>query len=320
MNVSEMVKNVNAECHPVTNVNAFIKRALNRGQKVVASKHKFSWTRQYRYTLSTADGTEFYALSPLVDTSKLILFYNPTNTQFFSGMTELEFRRFEPNPGEGSPYLYRLMGFSPVAVNPPSAGSVIDLVSDSAADTTQTVTLAGLDTNAVYQTEEASLNGLTSVPSTKSYANRMFILSKDATTTGTVTASYTSGATTYTMARIAPRERHISHPIVGLFNIPDAVHTLYYDFYMKLPDISDDEDASIIPEQYHDVIELYAKFQLFKHLNNPSMAQLVAAEFASRIEDMKADDKQPVGVFAMNSYRPGQVEIARLPAMFPNKG
>ena len=42
MNVEEQVKNVNAECHPITDIDAIIIRWLNRGQKIVQSKKLFS--------------------------------------------------------------------------------------------------------------------------------------------------------------------------------------------------------------------------------------------------------------------------------------
>jgi len=311
MNVAEMVKNVKAECHPVTNIDGIIRRWLDRGQKVVASKHRFSWLRQYKWTLATVASQEFYALSPLVDTSKLIIIYNPTDQTFISGMTEMEFRRYEPGPSTGSPYLYRLVGFSPVLTQPTTA-SVLDLVSTSASDTAVIVTVQGLDSAGILFTEEVTTNGLT-VVSTSTSVSKVLSLSKATTSIGTISVS--AGATV--LVKIAPRDRSVQHPIIALFNIPDAVDSLCYDFTMKLPTLSDDHDISLIPEQYHDVPELYAKWQCFKHLNNPTMTQAVAMEFAARVNDMIADDYQPTGVFAMNSFRPNQLPLAQLPGMYP---
>jgi hypothetical protein len=119
------------------------------------------------------------------------------------------------------------------------------------------------------------------------------------------------------MVSIAPSERSITHPVIGLYNIPDSTDTIYYDFYMKLPNLSSDNHISLIPEQYHDAIEAYAEWKVFEHLNNPNMATLSAQYFNSRIEDMKNDDYVPTGVWSLNEYETGGLVEAKLPAMYP---
>lgn len=315
MHVAEMKKNVKAACHPITNIDAYILRMLDRGQKVIASKSDFSWLRQYRYTLATVASTEFYALSPLVNTSKIIHIYDPTNNQHFGNMTEMEFRRYEPNPSTGNSYLYRFVGFSPV-LNQPTASATIKFVSSSAADTAQIVTLQGLDGSGVFFSEEKTANGLTDVTFSNS-CTKVLSLSKSATTTGTLTVSSTIGGTTTTMVAIAPADRAVTHPVIGLFNIPDSVDTLYYDFTMKLPTLSSDNQSSLIPEQYHDAIEAYAEWKVFEHLNNPTMGQQSAQYFQMRVADMIADDYTPNGVWTLNEYDTGGMQEATLPPMFP---
>ncbi len=320
MNVAEMLKNVKAECHPITNIDAYIIRCFDRGQKVVGSKYAFSWLRQYRYTLATVANQEFYAFSPLVNTSKIITIYEPAASQSYGGMTEMEFRRYEPNPQAGTPFLYRFVGFSPVQ-NQPSAAATIDIVSDSASDAgggAVIVTVQGLDASSVYQVRELTTNGLVTVSSPITFT-KILGLSKNAASVGTITASVTIGAppVTTTLVAIAPKDRAVSHPILGFYNIPNSVRTLYYDFTMKLPTITALNDNSLIPEQYHDVIEVYAKWQVFKHLNNPTMASACAQEMALRIEDMKNDDYTPEGVWTLNEYHPNQIQLAQLPSNFP---
>lgn len=323
MNVAEMKKNVKTTCHPITNIDAFIVRMLDRGQKVIASKHQFSWLRQYRYTLATVDSQEFYSLSPMVNTSKIIHIYDPTNEQHYGNMTEAEFRRYEPNPQSGMGYLYRMVGFSPVQ-NQPTASATITIVSDSASDTTQVVTIQGLNGDGIFYIEEATLNGLTDVTLTTA-CTKVLSLSKSAVTTGTVTVSATVGSTTTDLVSIAPSYRSISHPVIGIFNIPDAVNTLYYDFTMKLPTLSSDNHISLIPEQYHDAIELYAIHRVYNLLNNQSMSAQAFIEFqgqdprglGGRIGDMIADDYTPNGVWTLNSFETQGLQEARLPSMYP---
>lgn len=318
MNLSEMVKNVKAECHPITNIDGIIKRWLNRGQKIVQSKAPkggWSWLRQWGYTFSTTSGVSEYALSALVDTSKIINIRDEVSPRSFDFMSDQEFRRIEPGPtGSGDGYLYTLRGFSPVQ-NQPSAASTISLVSTSVADTAVVVNIQGLNSSSVMVGETVTMTGTTPVSTTNSYV-KIMVLSKDRASTGTITGTSNSGAVTN--FKIAPKDRASSYPIVFIYNIPDSTDTLTYDFTMKLPDILNDDDISLIPEIYHDVPELYAKHQCFKHLNNASMAQMAMVEFLQRIEDMKADQQQPRGSIVLSDYRPTYYpQESRLPSNFP---
>ena len=322
MNLSEMVKNVKAECHPVTNIDGIIKRWLNRGQKVVGSKAPaggWFWLRQYGYALTTAASTAEYALSPLVDTSKMINFRDETNNQNIGYVGDSQFRELIPGPtGTGQSFLYTMRGFSPVQYQPTSA-SALSFTSTSASDVTSYfVNVQGLDTNGILVYETVTLTGLSAAVTTNSYT-KILALSKNAATNGIITATSNAGVVTNVV--IARKDRATTHPIVYLYDIPSAVSTLYYDFTMKLLDIVDDNDISLIPEQYHDVIETYAKYQCFKHLNNPTMAQAIAGEFQSRIQDMITDSHQPAKQWTMSEIEPEDWGAfgGRYPSNFPSE-
>jgi hypothetical protein len=313
-----MVKNVKAECHPATNIDGIIKRWLNRGQKYVAAKGPkggWPWLRQYGYTLTTASGTSAYALSPLVDTSKLITFYETSSPQHIGYMSEQEFRMREPGPtATGVPYLYRLKGFSPVQ-NQPSSASAIAISSSSASDTAVDVNIQGLDSSNVFTVEKKTLTGTTPVSTTTTFT-KILGVSKDASSVGKVTLTSNSGGVTNLV--LAAYDRAASHPIVDFFTIPSSTLTIYYDFTLKLPNIYGDDDISLLPEQYHDAPELYAKTECFKHLNNSAMAQLTFQQLESRIKDMRDECYQPNGVWSLDSVdAPRDVIEARLPASFP---
>jgi len=313
-----MVKNVNAECHPVTNIDGIILRWLDRGQKILGSKRDWFWLRKYGFSFDTVADQERYTLSPLVDTAKIITFYDSDNSQYIYNMTETDFRRVEPGPTlGGEPWIYRLVEFSPVATNPSSA-SVLSLVSSSASDAapsgTVVVTLQGLS-DGVMKTEDVTITGTTPVSSTYEYT-KMFTISKNVKSVGEITI--TSNAAAVTNVVIAPGDRYVSHPVVLLFGIPSSVETMYYDFTMKIQTLSSDNDVSVIPEQYHDAIELYATAKTFKHLNNPTMAQLTMAEFQSRVQDMIGDDKQPKSIWSQDKFQASvDPRIARLPSNYP---
>lgn len=318
MNLSEMVKNVNSECHPITNIDGVIKRHLNRGQKVVASKGPpggWPFLRMYGFTITTVANQSDYALSPLVDTSKIINFRDQTTPGHIQEVPEQEFRTYDPGPtATGNAYLYRLKGFSPVQ-NQPTSASALSIVSSSASDTAVIINIQGLDGSNILVNETKTLTGTTPVSTTNSYS-KLISISKDRISVGKVTI--TSNAAAVTNVVIAPKNRHVSHPIIALTNIPASVATLYYDFTMAVPDITADDDICVLPEQYHDVPELYAKARVFKHLNNPTMAQLTMSEFEQRIKDMLSDYKAPSGIWSLNDFDPDiNFDGPFLPSNFP---
>lgn len=318
MIVSEMIKNVKAECKPITNIDNIIRRWLDRGQKVVASKGPsggWPWLKFYQMTLTTIASTSQYALSPLVDTSKIINFWDETSPMQLRHMGEPRFRGKVPDPSSttGDPYLYRFIGYSPFQ-NQPTSASQISFVSDDAADTTQTIFVQGLDGSGILVDEEVALDGITPANTTFSYT-KVLSFSKSAETAGKLTVTSNSGAVTNVV--ISGNDRHISHPIVELYSVPSNARTLYYDFVMKLPSIYQDNDSSLIPEQYHDAIELYAKTKVYKHLNNPTMAQLTFQEFELRIQDMKTDYVEPGGVYTFDDFEIDSNTFTNLPSMYP---
>lgn len=224
MTVGEMINNVEAECHPITDIRPVMLRWADRGQKVIASKKEWFWLRKHRVSLQMQTGVAEYTLSPLVDLSKLLTMYDAVGSQRLAEMSEEEFRYVEPGARlHGPPSLYRIVGFSP---------------------------------------------------------------------------------------------QH--EPIIVLYPIPDGTRTLFYDFTMKLPALTQESDVSLIPEKYHDVIEFFMKHRTYVHLNNPTMASLVRQEFQERIEDMKRDDHRPRGVWSFDAFTTMDVlGEPRLPGHFP---
>jgi len=294
MNVAEMLKNVKAECHPVTNIDSIIIRWLDRGQKVMASKKNFSWLRKTGFSLATVANQELYAFSYLVDNSKQIVVYNTDSPQYVNRIDEMWYRIYNPGPNStGTPFVMRFVDFWPVQ-NQPTSSSVLTLVSSSVADSTQTVRIQGLDSNDMTVNDTVTLTGTTPVASTQSFKT-VLSLSKSATTTGVVTITSNSGGVTN--VRIPAGEKTLQHPVFRLFSIPDGVYTLYYDFYLKLPTLNISTDISLVPEQYHDAIELYAKYNCYKHLNNQSMFQAVKAEFDMRCAEIIKDDTPQSGIW-----------------------
>lgn len=299
MQVSEMIANVNSECKPATNLNNKIIRDLNRGQKIIMSKRNWTWSHVKDAQLDTVANTETYALSPLVDLAKVIVIRDPNRKYVLEYMTEAAFRVAFPEQTQtsGDPLIFRHVGKSPVHFTP--TNSQLSFVSDDAADTTQTVFVQGLNDSGILVKEVVTLTGLAPVATVNTYNGRMFSLFKSAATAGTVTVTSNAGAVTNVV--IAPQVRSVDHPLFAFYPIPDGVGPIYYDYNFKVQELISTTDVSLIPEQYHDAIELYAISKMYKALNRVDLAQDAMNEFLRRIEDMKNDDDDPHSTWSRDS-------------------
>lgn len=319
MDLQTIVSNVNAIAHPITNVDSIIKRFANQGQHAFASSKPegFFWLRQYRYSFTTVNGTQSYSLSPLVDTGKAIVVYDEVNNQEYVPMS-MQYMRGQglDMNSTGQPYIYSMVEFSPVQFQP-TAASVLSFVSSNAADTTQTVFVQGLDTNGILVSETVTLTGAVAAATTLSYT-RVMTLSKSAKTAGNVTVTSNGGATTNVVW--APKDLFLQHPVISLYPVPSDAHTVYYDFTMLLPDIIDDNDTSLIPAQYHDVIELYATYKTFAHLNNKAQSDSFFALYKERALEIRKADTTPQSVIVLDDFNvQPQANIAQFPGNFPRQ-
>lgn len=299
MNVNEMVRNVKGECHPITNLDTKIIRDLDRGQKIIYSKRNWSWGHLHGFSFNTIPTVDTYALSPLVDVSKLMVLTVPSYNRTLEFMTESMFQTqfIWSILSTGTPNIFRLNGFDPVQ-NQPIAVSLLEFVSDDATDITQVVRIQGLNLAGIMVSESVVLTGVVPVSSVNAYT-RIFSLSKEVTA-GAVTVTSDLGLVTNVI--FAPNDTVLQHPRVSLYPIPDAALAINYDFYMRLPTLRNGQDISLIPEQYHDTIELYAKARMFAHQNKKQDESFAMQEFVARVEDMTRDDYQPSGLWSKDGF------------------
>lgn len=294
MQLSEILINVKSECGFTTNIDTLIKRWANRGQQkfLSISNHSFSWTKLPRLTLTTVSDVGSYVLSPLVDTSKLINMYSPDRRWNIRVISSKEFQERFPDASlvSGDPVIAYLSGFSPFHQQPTSA-SILTLVSSDATDTA-VVTINGLDQDGVLIREEVTLDGVNPVVTTSQFT-RVFAKSFNAFTAGIVTITSNGGLVTNVV--VSPRDRQGLFPEITFYPMPSTGTTLYYDATMRLPPLVTDNDMSLIPEQYHDAIEDYCKFQGYRHKKDMPNATASLSLFQERVQEAVMDDNTGPG-------------------------
>jgi len=316
MNLSEIVSNVNAELHPATNIDVWIKRWANRGQKkfVSLANHNFSWMALNNLTLTTSSGVAEYALSPLVDSAKVIVIRETTSPRKIYVTTREQFLERVPNPTatSGDPQWAYLVGYSPV-LNQPSSSSVLSFSSTTGDNAV--VRIEGLNGSGVLIGEDVTLNGTTPVTTVNSYTS---ILGRgiNGNLNGIVTITSNSGGVTVEV--IGPRQRQSVRPKIALYPTPTATQTLYYDAYTVLPDISSDNDFPLIPEKYHDAIENYCLYRGYRHKKDFAAAGEAKQEFERIVMQAVIDDVGPQKEIVMQDYHAGRVlPEGNLPGNYP---
>jgi len=316
MNLAEIVNNVRVELNSATNIDAVIKRWANKAQKefIVTAKHNFSWTILDELTLTTTANQNEYTLSSLVDIGKQIVMTDRTSPRKIEVVSRRDLLEQVPDLDNktGNPDIAYLAGFSPVA-NQPTSASTLSLVS-TAADTA-VVKIEGLNASGVLIGEEVTLTGTTPVVTTNTYT-RILGRGLNGFLTGILTI--TSNAGSITNAVIGPRQRQGMFPKIILYPTPSDARTLYYDAYCKLPDLVNDNDFSIIPEQYHDAIEFYCLYRGNLHKKELDTAQFYLAAFNNQVMSAVNDDKGPYRKIILKSNYPQKtLPEGRLPGNYP---
>ncbi|MBP9706760.1 MAG: hypothetical protein KBD78_03900 [Oligoflexales bacterium] len=317
MNLGEIVSNVRIELQTPTTIDVVIRRWANRAQHrfISEANHNFSWLAITDLTFTTTASQREYALSSLVDNSKLIILTERNSPRKIEVITREQFLENVPDPtdNQGDPYWAYHSGFTPV-VSQPTSSSVLTLVSTTSDNSV--VKIEGLNSSGVLVGEEITLNGTTPVNSVNSYTKILnrgisgFLL-------GTVTMTSNSGGVTNSV--ISPRSRQGMHPKIVLWPTPSGAMTYYYDAYMRLPELVNDNDFSLIPERYHDAIESYCLYRGYLTKKDPGLAEQAMNNFKDVVRQAVLDDKAPRKNIQMQSdySTRGFSKFSNLPGNYP---
>lgn len=255
------------------------------------------WTFKQRKTnLSLVNGTSEYNLPKTVGEPYIVLTQDSnSNIRLCYPKTEEEFDTLIPNPiATGQPDMYILFDNRGVEAQPTSA-STITVVSSSNTDITGKVFIRGI-VNGQEDLEDVTLNGTTSVTTTKSFSE-VYAISKDIITTGRITITSNGGAVTLlTLGRL---ETTIRLKRIRFYPKPNAAYTAIIKHFAT-PFIPEGygEDSQI-PKRWDYVVEQFAFAWALQPQGQDQLAeQQVQLELAEKYlnEDMASEEKQSSAV------------------------
>lgn len=236
-----------------------------------------------KYTLSTVDSQEDYQLPRDVDKIGLI---RTTQAKLLHVPDHL-FYKWIPNPTAETTYprYYRLWENYGVSTQISTAEKV-DVVSDSASDTTQTITIVGTDANGYRLVETYTLAGLTPDTGAETFTT-ITQVSKSAATVGNITVDGNTSATVFVI--LLPEERSPRFKRVSFYPIPSTTDTsIYIEYYTRFRSLVNDSDVPNFDEKWHWVIRQGALAKVYQYQGEAKQSTFITTQaiYASGVRSM----------------------------------
>jgi hypothetical protein len=263
-------------------------------------------------TFASVASQKLYAL-PTQGVARINRITEQTNDRKLEYRTPPWLDSVAPDPTTGTPWAWIPKGYVEVHTQPADASAVY-VLSTSASDTA-VAHVEGIRTGGYYATVKVTMTGTTAVAVgtiTDFIAITKFYLANAAI--GTVTLKEDSGSGTE-LSRIAIGDVRGQFYAFQLYNTPSAVLTYTADILRSIPDMVQDADEPLIPEDFHDLLIDLAEMKELRKQDDPDRYSMLTADVAR--------GKRELASFVMNhpEYRPSwdgpRAEIATLGAWFP---
>lgn len=268
-----------------TQIDDEIDQYINLTLNEINDYHLWSFLRR-KTTFSTVADQEDYQLPRDVDKIGLL---RQTDTPLkLKYVPDNLFYKWIPDPtATGNPKYYRLWEEYGVETQISSAETV-NVVSSSTSDgSSVTLTVIGTDANGYEIVETYTLNGTTTVSGAKSFTTIRQV-SKSSATTGNITVSGNTSATTF--VTLLPEERSPRFKRVSLYNIPSSAITMYLEYYTRLRELVNDQDVPAIDRKWHYLIREGALAKVYQYQNKKEDYLATIRVYLTGLERMKKED------------------------------
>lgn len=271
---------------------SLIGRYLNDRLKEVLQRLNILDSTRLDYQFSTTAGTEDYVMP--ADFGKPLKVYDLTNGCELTQISQQEWvdKYVATINTQGDVQKYFVTN-SPVQKQPSSAGT-FSVVSSDSGDGAAKVYAKFLDANNQIDYEELTLNGTTTVTSTKS-ASRFLGLAKNEDTAGYITVTRGSD----TVAVLSREDRETRYKVMRLISIPNSAITVEVVYLQGFIPLENDYDSPTI--DCGDAIEAGATADAWRFKRQFAKAQDMENLFEKRLLNFAYDhENQPNLVHKLN--------------------
>lgn len=246
-----------------TNMQTEIKRFIN--DAYFDMLRRFNWEFfNYDHSITTVASQQDYELPR--DFGKELYLLEDTNNQEVGYISPQKLIRDYPSTWDSTGTVERYTILNKRVVKQPSSASVITVVSDDAADTTQLMFVRGI-VDSVEQTESVTLTGTSSASTTNSFS-RIISISFSASRAGKCTVTSNSGAVT--IATVAPEILDYQVKCVRFHFVPTAAVVIRMPYMIKPLPLNNDNDIPLLDA---DIIEHGATAYAWRYKRQMAKAQ-----------------------------------------------
>jgi hypothetical protein len=219
-----------------------------------------------------------------------------------------------PDPTTGTPWAWIPQGLTEVHTQPSDASSVY-VVSTSGSDT-GTCHVEGITEGGYYQRTSVTMTGVTAVNLAAAVNDFIqitkFYLSSSAV--GTVTLHEDSGVGTE-LSRIAAGDVRAQFHLFQLYLTPAADITYFANVLRSVPDMRQDTDEPLLPEDFHDLLIDMAEQKELRKADDPNRWGMLSRDIA------EAESELNTFLTAHPDWRPTfgghEAQFSSLGAWFP---
>lgn len=276
-------RNVNDVAIPTNTATRYLD-LLNESHRAVLRQPGMESLRYALLTIASVADQQAYAL-PAQGIARINRLWETTNDRKLEYRTLDWLRTVDTDPQAGTPAFWIPTGFAEVHTQPSDASEVF--VKSTNAGDTGSAYVEGIITGGYTRGATVSMTGVTAVGTsiTSHIQITKFYLSTAAV--GVVTLHEDSGAGTE-LARIHTGDVRAQFHRFLLYPTPSAVVTYYADVLRAIPDMSNDTDEPLLPEDFHDLLIDKAELKDVKKADDPTRYAMLVREIDRAERDLRS--------------------------------
>ena len=254
------------------------KEALNEAHRQLLRKPGLESLRQGTVTFASVASQKLYAL-PTQGIARINRITEATNDRKLAYRTPTWLDTAAPDAASltGTPWAWIPRGYAEAHTQPSDASSVF--VDSTSASDTGTAYVEGITTGGYYQSKSVSMTGTTAV-NISSAVTVWIVITKFYLSTaaiGTVTLHEDASGGTE-LSRIAIGDVRAQFSAFQLFLTPAAVITYTADVLRAIPEMSNDTDECLLPQDFEDLLLDKAEMKELRKQDDPSRYAMLAAD------------------------------------------
>jgi hypothetical protein len=281
---------------PAADVITRVKGWISQGHRRVLRDPRFSKLRMGSVPFSSVNGVTTYGIPEVFERMDKIV--QQTNDRPLTFMSQAKYRIIDPaERSTGTPDSYVPMGYGVIFRKLATDGGIW-AVSTDAADTTQTLTYQGIDTNGdILSPGQVTLTGTSRVRLGAFTFHDLVSWNISAAAAGRVSL-YDAASSGNEIGRIPIGQRSVRYLLIRLWPTPVSVLPYLVDGQFKIFDLINDTDVPMWPESFHDVCADYARMKEYERTGDARL-QTAAGMYSDGKEKLRQmvewpDDYYPV--------------------------